>query len=111
MADRHQIYRENNREKLRLKSRREYEANKEAIKARHKEYYQKNKEAIAEQKLLYRRDHEDEIREQQRQWRKNNAEKFKIKKECELCGRMVRGDGMKAHHQTRICQWNRKDKD
>jgi len=111
MADRHQIYRENNREKLRLKSRREYEANKEAIKARQKEYYQNNKEAIAEQNLLYRRDNEDKIREQQRQWKKNNAEKFKIKKECEFCGRMIRCDGMKVHHQTQICQKIRKDKD
>ena len=74
MTDRHQIYRENNRELLREKAREYYEANKEAQRQRGRDYQKAHAEQIGERVL------------------------------CECCGRCLTRGSIKRHQKSAICQ-------
>ena len=69
---------------------------KEEIKEYHKEYYQQNKEQIKEKKKQYLKDYYQENKEKL-------LEKRKEKITCDVCGAIVRIDGIREHQRTKKC--------
>jgi hypothetical protein len=85
------IYREENKEEIKLKKKKYRENNKEHLKQKSKEYYLDNKEIINQKKKKYQEDNKEEIKLKNKKYRENNKEKIKLKKNqkinCECGGR------------------------
>ena len=71
------IYREKNKEVLRLKKRVWYKNNKESDQEKKKDYYQKNKEEIKRKSKKWRENNKERSKEYHTEYRKNNIERIR----------------------------------
>ena len=71
------IYREKNKEVLRLKKRVWYKNNKESDQEKKKDYYQKNKEEIKRKSKKWCENNKERSKEYHTEYRKNNRQKYK----------------------------------
>ncbi len=73
-------YRIDNKDQLKEKFKKFYEANKEEQVERVKQYYVEHAEEVKARSKQYAQEHQDEIRERKRQYRLNNPEKIREQK-------------------------------
>jgi len=81
-------YYQDNRDEILEYHKKYYQDNREKI----KEYYQNNSEKISEYHKQYYQDNRDEILDKQNQ-----------KITCDICGSIVRKDGLSEHKRTKKC--------
>ena len=77
IKERSKEYYQENKEKIKEKIKKYYQENKEKIKERKKEYYQENKERSKERSKEYRQENKEKIKERSKEYRQENKEKIK----------------------------------
>ena len=95
----HKEYREDNKELIKEKKKKEYEDNKEHIKERNLKYRQHNREKITEYNKEYRQHNCEKISEQRKQYRQHNRDKILEKTTCE-CGCILSRNHLNRHRNT-----------
>ena len=92
-----EVYRKKNRERQAV-----YRAeNKELLKEKSKEYRAENLDKIKEKEKVYRAENADKIKEQRKEYRAENADKIKEQQHANkitcTCGRIFLRKSLKAH--------------
>ena len=91
----HIEYREDNKDKIKIKNKKYREKNKDKIKIKKKNYREENKDKIKIKKKNYREKNKIKV--------KNYREKNKYKICCEFCNKMISKLNITTHHKTKKC--------
>jgi hypothetical protein len=100
-------YNETHKEQLKEYQKQYRQDNKEQLKEYQKEYQKQYRQDNPDYNKQYYEDHKEELAEQKKQhYEQNKAEISAKKKEkvtCDICGLLVRKDGISKHHKTKKC--------
>ena len=79
------------------------EENKEYHKEYNKKYREKNKEKIKERDKEYYEQNKEKFKQQKKEYYEKNKEYYNEKITCDICGSIIRRNGIARHKKTKKC--------
>ena len=104
-------YRNDNKEKIKQRSRQYRLQNKEKIAVRERQYYQENKDKIVGRVRQYYQENKDKINEKKKQYYQENKKKIKEKRRergrekitCPRCSSIITKSAVSKHKKSKKC--------